>query len=1318
MAVFRPRSPFVLFETFPSGGGSMFKGRFGEVQNWLFRAVALSILLAIPSISIAAPSITVTYPNGGETWQVGTTQTIRWIYAGSPGTAVKIELLQGDAISRILSSSTSIGSGGSGSFSWTVPASVIAGSDYKIKVTSISNAGYTDASNNKFSITAAGGYSVKGLTSTTVSLAGVHWYGGDSNILDMSAPWGTRGWNVEAIYDVSHCDGNRNTAIGGTDVRSKAIKARDDGLVNIIRIDYRNGLAVPRNNSEFDDWAAKFIQCIQELNDVANLFIVGNEPNLEDGAWGRNGGIRPQQYADAFNYLYQRKPTGVRLLVAGPSGFSPPEWLGETAARITNADGFALHTYGDPNHCSDPRQPCSRGGWWFDGGFQYFKDLIAQIPQRFWAQPVYITEFNTDVDGPAQAPNPAQNYRNYWINQAFQAVRDYNATRGSKPEVKALAWFVDRDDSNGGDWASFALRNIEVARNNMSCEFRNPANRGGSVNTCPVGYAQQPANQPDVYIEDLWWTPENPLPGSSVQFHVQVKNKGNASTQATCRQPPDCGVGVGFFVNDIYIGWGSHNQIAAGDSVVISLTSSTWTVPAVGSYILRAHVDDIDRFLESDEGNNVSQRTLVISPLLLCARDAVPAGHWKGEYFKNYTDRNARLPTNPHMVRDDTLLMKRSDAFLSFHWGAGAPHSCLGEDGKDNFAVRWTKTVYLSRGIYEFHLRSDDGSRLYINDSKIIENWSDQDGSQTRIHRQELPSGDHTIKLEYYERGGNALVELSWKLVGTPPSDIPGPIIFETGWEDGQPRGFEKRVEYRRNVTSCLSPDQPPACLRLDRSRNIVRTGHYSLRVGGCSNAPQAYCYYRVFNTEIPIKQGMKLSYYIYHPRTWGDSPNTNKVSVDGHFADGNTIRDFGGGILKDQYGVRIHPAARQDPYDTWYYVEVDLSPAAGKTLDTIMFAFDDNRPGGFTGRYIAFIDDFKIFYSDIQSITHGRPTGRFGDGGQTNAITEPGTWRLAKDYYGFNGIDRIALQSYCGEMGYYATGGSQNALIEYLMKFGGQYSRLWLRGVAVNPGPVKMEIYVDGYYKATVAWDQNNNCNQNVAVDIPGVPFGTHSIAVKFVNDYYDAARGIDRNFILYGLMVNASYPPTQWRLPVGNGSAMDGWVMTNALGETYLNYRGHLGEDWAKNGGCLGEPVLAAASGRVKMVKRSAPCGSYLNPIVLEHHVPGFVEPIYSLYGHIRADSYVQEGIWVERGQRIGSIGDVSSFGFAPHLHFMIMNRTAFLRGPHMCSNADEEWYIHAGYSGISNDYRAENDYYDPSDGIANNRFYHPRRFMEGQQ
>lgn len=98
------------------------------------------------------PYLGVTSPNGGEKFVRGTTKTIKWNYSGNPGSFVKIDLLKGGVLNRVITYSTSIGSSGSGSYNWVVPSTQTLGTDYKIRVTSTSNSAYTDTSNNNFVI--------------------------------------------------------------------------------------------------------------------------------------------------------------------------------------------------------------------------------------------------------------------------------------------------------------------------------------------------------------------------------------------------------------------------------------------------------------------------------------------------------------------------------------------------------------------------------------------------------------------------------------------------------------------------------------------------------------------------------------------------------------------------------------------------------------------------------------------------------------------------------------------------------------------------------------------------------------------------------------------------------------------------------------------------------------------------------------------------------------------------------------------------------------------------------------------------------------
>jgi len=98
--------------------------------------------------------ITMVSPDGGETWKQGSNQVIQWNYTGDPGSTVKIELLNGEAVDHVIANATTLGPGGSGSFNWTVPYNQTLGSDYKIRITSTNNPVYTDTSDALFSIVA------------------------------------------------------------------------------------------------------------------------------------------------------------------------------------------------------------------------------------------------------------------------------------------------------------------------------------------------------------------------------------------------------------------------------------------------------------------------------------------------------------------------------------------------------------------------------------------------------------------------------------------------------------------------------------------------------------------------------------------------------------------------------------------------------------------------------------------------------------------------------------------------------------------------------------------------------------------------------------------------------------------------------------------------------------------------------------------------------------------------------------------------------------------------------------------------------------
>ena len=130
----------------------------------------------------------------------------------------------------------------------------------------------------------------------------------------------------------------------------------------------------------------------------------------------------------------------------------------------------------------------------------------------------------------------------------------------------------------------------------------------------------------------------------------------------------------------------------------------------------------------------------------------------RGEYFNGTTF--------------NSLVLTRVDPEVNFPWNNGAPASGI---SSDNFSVRWTGTVEAPvTGSYTFSTRSDDGVRLKLNGSTVIDDWNyhpPSDRYSTPVH---LIAGSRTsVVLEYFEAGGGAEVSLHWQPPGQSRSVIP-----------------------------------------------------------------------------------------------------------------------------------------------------------------------------------------------------------------------------------------------------------------------------------------------------------------------------------------------------------------------------------------------------------------------------------------------------------------------------------------------------------------------------------------------------------------
>ena len=132
-----------------------------------------------------------------------------------------------------------------------------------------------------------------------------------------------------------------------------------------------------------------------------------------------------------------------------------------------------------------------------------------------------------------------------------------------------------------------------------------------------------------------------------------------------------------------------------------------------------------------------------------------PHGTFKGEYYSGGSGGEKPVFGNLVYVREDSI--------INFQWKDDSPHPSI---SSSNFQVRWTGDIYAALpGDYGFRTHSDDGVRLYINDSLIIEDLLVH-GDTSHYGSIFLKPGVHRLKLEYFEYQGWATCQLYWD----PPS--------------------------------------------------------------------------------------------------------------------------------------------------------------------------------------------------------------------------------------------------------------------------------------------------------------------------------------------------------------------------------------------------------------------------------------------------------------------------------------------------------------------------------------------------------------------
>lgn len=127
-------------------------------------------------------------------------------------------------------------------------------------------------------------------------------------------------------------------------------------------------------------------------------------------------------------------------------------------------------------------------------------------------------------------------------------------------------------------------------------------------------------------------------------------------------------------------------------------------------------------------------------------RASAQSNQWLAEYYSNPN----LAGTNPSYVRSEDAINHR--------WGDGSPTSRI---PADNFSARWTKTENFPGGYYRFTATMDDGMRVWLDTSLIIDSWYPSE-EHTVSRDVYVSPGTHEIRVEYFEAGGLATAVFSY----------------------------------------------------------------------------------------------------------------------------------------------------------------------------------------------------------------------------------------------------------------------------------------------------------------------------------------------------------------------------------------------------------------------------------------------------------------------------------------------------------------------------------------------------------------------------
>ena len=121
-------------------------------------------------------------------------------------------------------------------------------------------------------------------------------------------------------------------------------------------------------------------------------------------------------------------------------------------------------------------------------------------------------------------------------------------------------------------------------------------------------------------------------------------------------------------------------------------------------------------------------------------------------------------------------LFTRIDQQVNFGWVHASPDPRV---PVDEFSVRWTGELSPRySALYTLYVTADDGCRLWLNGTPLLDKWSGVSGQEQRVQIQLVAGQRYPIQIEYFDRVLTATMRFSWSSPSEPKEPVPYSRLF------------------------------------------------------------------------------------------------------------------------------------------------------------------------------------------------------------------------------------------------------------------------------------------------------------------------------------------------------------------------------------------------------------------------------------------------------------------------------------------------------------------------------------------------------------